>query len=500
MSGNNEQSRLPFRWTRPPDPRKKRLVRALRVAVCAAFVAALLVPAVQLQVLHVRNRLADDAKEYKGAQARWSVAARRMWAGDNIYRSIPEIVELKEAGKIPRGKRAVALHPNMPFTVILLSAFAYLPWWLGPLLFTVLKLAVVVLAVFAAIAVCNHEDRKMPAWVAALGVAWGLAMIVSDIQHANLNCFSLGAIVLHLWLYRRGRDAAAGGALALAICLKMTPALFLLYWLYQRNGKLLGGCLAALVLAVAVVPAAAIGPDRAVELTGTWMRNLVIEGAGGAWYPVHINQSLQGVLSRYFVGPPHPGGNIFWDADSNPYAYQQQFAWITIVDLGPAATRRLILACGAAITAAMAWAVGLRKLPRRDGRRGLHYGIVVAGMMILNQRTWDHHAAVLLPAYIAAWQAIGFGRFSRRARKLLFGGLMLAGLLVWLSAGELLEVYARLLGFPDEDRGADVLLAWGPRFYAFLILFLVLTALAALLRRAEPPYARNRQTLSGPPA
>ena len=76
-----------------------------------------------------------------------------------------------------------------------------------------------------------------------LGLLWVLMFVIGDLQHGNTHVLVLGAITLHLWLYRRGHDWAAGGALALAICLKMTPALFVLYWLYQRNWKLLGGTL-----------------------------------------------------------------------------------------------------------------------------------------------------------------------------------------------------------------------------------------------------------------
>jgi len=492
MMQNNRNSLIPVEWTGLQNDRRGRFLRIARVLACVAIVLAVIVPAVQLQVIHVRNYYSDEHKDYKGAQARWSTAARSMWRGNNIYIHSEEALELKKAGKVKNGEKLVSFHPNMPFTVILLSAFAYLPWWLGPALFTLLKLVVIFSSFLAAASVCRHDDRKMPDWVVALGITWGILMIISDIQHANLNCFALGAILLHLWLYRKGKDTAAGAALALAICLKMTPVLFVLYWLYQRNWRLLGGCISAGIVMGIAIPAVLLGPGYYMELAGTWMNNLVLKNAAGSWYPMHTNQSWLGVVSRYFIGEPHWAGNIFFDPEAGAAIDKY---WITVVDLGPGPARFLVTGGQLAIAATIAWAIGLKKLARDDGRRGVHYGMILTGMMLLNQRTWDHHAAVMLPAFFAGWYAIGFARFSSLGRKILLATMVASGLMLWLSAGELLQVYAGMLGFTDKDRGADIILAYGPRFYFFITTLAVLIFIAVSTRKSLAPYAEERQTL-----
>jgi hypothetical protein len=419
-----------------------------------------------------------------------------MWRGRNIYLTPEQYSEQfkKTKERVPIDELAL-MHPNMPFTVILLTPFAYMSWWMGPAVFTLLKLAVIALAIPAAVSVCRHGKKKIPDWVAALGIAWGIAFLISDIQHANLNAFALGAIVLHLWLYRRGREWAAGSALALAICLKMTPALFILYWLYQRNWRLLGGCAAAGLVMVVIIPAALLGPGHYAELTDTWLDNMIFKGLGGQWYPVHTNQSLHGVVSRYLLDG-HMGGNIYWDSDSNAYEFQTRFQWIAVAALDPSTVKWVIRACQALVVALMAWAIGFRKLDRDDGRRGLHYALVLAGMMVLNQRTWDHHAAVLLPGYIAVWYAIAFGRFGVAGRRIVFAVIIMAGLVSGLSAGELLESYGKMFGAADEAHAANVMQAYGPKFCAFVLFLLVSAALAILIKRSDPPYADSRQTLS----
>ena len=421
----------------------------------------------------------------KGAVTRWRSAVREFWRpGTNIYRATPD--------DSPSGW----LHPNMPFTVILMTPLAHLPIWAAALAWNVLKALVVVAAVLMTASLANHSERRMPDWVLALGVVWATSMIVGDIQHGNTNCFVLGAVVLHLWLFRRGGDALAGVPLALAICLKMTPALFVLYWLYQRNWKLLGGVLAALAVFTVVVPAAAVGPERAMTLTGTWLENLIVPGlVKGSWYPVHTNQSIPGLFSRYFIGRPNPGGNIFWHPDNVPDPDQaERFGWITIVAMSPGAVKLLVRAAQAVVVALAAWAIGWRRLPRRDGRRCLHYGIILLGMMLLNQRTWDHHAAVLLPAYVAVWHAIVLGRPGRGARRWAMGLMLAAGGLVWLTRTDMFKALGVLSG-RGKDVGAywgDLCLAYGSVFYHFVLVFAALVVMAVALRTRSLPYATRQ--------
>ena len=336
----------------------------------------------------------------------------------------------------------------------------------------------------------------MPDWVLGLALLWSMLLIVDDIQHGNTNGFVLGAIVFHLWLYRRGRDLAAGASLALAICLKMTPALFLLYWLYQRNWKLLAGAVIGLCLFGVIVPAAAVGPARYATLTRTWCDNMIRPGlVEGGWYPEHINQSLSGVAGRYFLAGRN--GDIYWGPDDDPHYQTTRHGWITLAALPEGAVRWIVRAGRLAIVALMLWSIGWRRLACDDGRRALHYAMVLLAMMLLNQRTWNHHAAVLLPAGVAIWQAIGYGRFGRGLRATALGLVVAGGLASWLLRSDLIEALARAAGQTQAaaETCADTVKAYGPMFYYFLLLFVAAAILAAALKRAREPYAETRQKL-----
>ena len=516
------RDRLPFDTPQPADPAARRRARVLRVAAYVGVAAAFVVPVVQFQSGTVkalrkaakfdrecpqwtpafgRASGIDRPSGHKGAIGRWRNAARQMWAGRNIYEFVPEdytLVDTQPAGEAPSPelRGIVWMHPNMPFTAILLTPFAYLSAPAGALAYNVLKLLALAAAVLMSARLAGHDGRRIADWVALLGVLWTAMFLVGDLQHGNTNVFALAGIVLHLWLYRRGRDVLAGAPLAVAICLKMTPALFLLYWLYQRNWRMLASAVVWLAALAVMVPAATLGPGRYGTLVSTWYRNMIAPGlTKGSWYPEHINQSLSGVVSRYFL--EGRDGDIYWGPDDDPRYLGRKHGWITLVAMSGATARWVLRAGQLAVVALMAWAIGWRRLPRDDGRRALHYALVLLGMMLLNQRTWNHHAAVLLPAAVAIWQGIAFGRIRRRARRWALGLTLAAGGFHWLARGELIEGIARLLGHaPDAaEHVSDVMKAFGPTFYCFVLLFAAAVVLAASLRNAPAPYAEQRQKL-----
>jgi len=514
---------LPYRSPEPDDPAGRRRVRALRAAAYVLVTAVFVVSVVQFQsgtVKALRKAEKFDRKHpdwtpalgramgenrpagHKGAIGRWRCAVRQLWEGRNIYAFVPEDYTKVDtrpasAAESPELRGIVWMHPNMPATVLLLTPFGYLsaPW--AALAYNVLKLAALAAAVLMAARLAGHGERRVADWVVLLGVLWTAMGLVGDIRHGNTNVFVLAAVVGHLWLFRRGRDVLAGLPLAAAICLKMTPALFCVYWLYQRNWRLLASTVGSFVLLAVVVPAAALGPGRYGTLAGTWYRNMIAPGlAKGSWYPEHINQSMSGVVSRYFLAGKN--GDIYWGPDDDPRYLGRKHGWITLAALPDAATRWVLRAGQVLLVAVAAWAIGWRTLPRDDGRRALHYTLVLLGMMLLNQRTWNHHAAVLLPAGVAVWQAVAFGRTGRGTRIASLVMLAGAGLLHWLVRGELLAGVGRLFGADAAagERLADVAKAYGPTFYYFLLLFAVAGACSVALRTKAEPFAPRRQTLA----
>jgi len=495
----NISTLLPYETPVPADAKRRKTAAVLRVIGYGVIIGAILVSLIQYQYIAWRNSNKaaqwntnhghlDDAelrelglsepKGRSGAIQRWAIGIRAFWAGDNIYISHDH-----------PGDQHIRMHPNTPGILVLMTPLAFLPPDASALAWNLCKLVAIVLSLLMAVRVANHGDIRMVDWAVFLAVLWSLRFIMGDIRHANTNTFVLFAIVLHLWLFRTGRDLWAGCSLGLAICLKMTPALFMLYWIYQRNWRLLAGMLIGLAVIGVVLPAAAMGPTRYVESTQCWLNNLIKPGlVKGSWYPIHVNQSFPAVMSRLFFGEPNPNGDIFWNPDDYIYGRHGKGGWIALVSLGEPVVKGIVRAGQVIVLALMAWAIGLRKLPRDDARRNLHYAMVVLAMMMLNQRTWDHHAAVLLPAGMAVWFAITQGRLSAKAR---------VASIVLVAAAGLGILAAPIAGLAQDIFGPkhspldwkDMCEAYGPVFFHFALLFVACVIMCLSLKNKPTPYA-----------
>ncbi|MGC9454311.1 MAG: glycosyltransferase family 87 protein [Phycisphaerae bacterium] len=501
---------LPYNSPLPDGPRKRRCVRLLRVVLYGLVISAFVGTAVQFQYglmrdirkaerWDARHRDPTDQQLRKrpsgrsGAVTRWQLAVEQMWEGVDIYRSHDESSRSVSAQQ-GDGSR---MHPNMPAVAVMMTPLTWVTPTTAAVVWNLMKLAVVAMAVLMAASVANHHDKRVPDWVVLLGLLLAGKFVISDIQHANTNVFVMGGIVAHLWLYRRGRDFAAGAPLALAICLKLTPVLFLAYWLYQRNWKLLTGALVALLVLGVLLPAVALGPERFADLSDSWWTNVISPGlVESQWYPIHINQSAPGVLARYLLGGQR-AGNIYYAPDTRDPEPEAN-VWIAPVALSPEVARWVVRVVQAGIVLAGACAIGLRKLPREDGRRGLHYAIVLTAMMLLNQRTWDHHAAVMLGGSVALWYAVAYGRVGTVARKRSLMLVLVAMALVWATGKEAFVLAAKLFGH-NGDTGElwhNLSQAYGLTFYHFLLVFLTAILLTVRLKKLDDPYASRRLRIS----
>lgn len=497
--------KLPYSSPSPENPNGRRLVRPLRVACYVLVIGAFVGTAVQFQYTLMRDirkaerwdqrhphptdeQLERRPKGFKGAISRWRRQVGQMWQGVDIYQTHAQAGDRDEP----------TLHPNTPVVAVLMTPFTWMSAQTAPLVWNMLKLVVLAAAVLMAAAVANHGDKRIPDWVVLLGVFLAGKFAISDIQHSNTNIFVLGGIAAHLWLFRRGRDFAAGWPLALAICLKLTPVLFVAYWLYQRNWKLAVGTVVALLVLGVLLPTAALGPERFAELSDSWWTNVISPGlVESEWYPIHINQSVPGVFARYLMGGQR-SGNIYYAPDTGDRAEDVPQAWIAPVSLSPRAARWVVQVAQAVMVLIAGWAIGLKKLPRDDGRRGLHYAIVLTAMMLLNQRTWDHHAAVLMAGAVALWYAAAYGRIGSVARKRALMMLLVAMALVWLTGKDSFVLAAKLFGRNGEtgELWHDLSQAWGLTFYHFVLVFLTAVLLAVRLKRQREPYASRRMRIN----
>jgi hypothetical protein len=285
-----------------------------------------------------------------------------------------------------------------------------------------------------------------------------LPALLGDLSHGNVNIFILFLVAGCLEAFRRRLDALAGLALALAIACKVTPLLFVGYFAWKRCWRVLAATVAGLALWLAVVPGATFGWGHNRELLAGWYALMVERPLlKGEVTTEHPNQAVTGWVYRLFTHSPSyvgyeqtPEGDVPYPAEYHNLAdIGRPAAWAVVKSLTAGFALAVVLLCR--------WPVRGAGDAREGWRFAAECGLVCLGMLLFSERTWKHHAVVLLlPLAALAYSAAGVD-LPRRLRKFVIGALAAAFILM---AGP-----GMLAG-----RAADLALVYGTHTMAFVVL------------------------------
>jgi hypothetical protein len=446
-----------LRLAHAADPRR---VRAVFFAVLAALV--LLTSAKYAIKI---NKPGDRGEQTRSAFLRWREMVNGVFHGANIYTGTNE-------------------YPNPPVMAVLLRPFAALPPVAGALAWFYAKVLMAVLAAEWAFRLVGEEVRSggvrseekkaevppphssllTPHSSLALDLARGGAIVLclpallGDLSHNNVNIFILFLVVGCLEAFRRQLDTLAGLALALAVACKVTPLLFVAYFAWKRCWRVLGAALVGLVLWLAVVPGLTFGWDRTRELMTGWYA-LMIERPllKGEITTEHANQAVVGVVYRLFTHSPSyiryektPEGDIPTPAEYHNLAdIGRPAAWVLVKILTAGFALAVVLLCRARVRGPTD--------PRQGWRFAAECGLICLGMLLFSERTWKHHAVVLLLPLAALTYAVAVVELPRRVRRVALGAL---GACFVLTAGTGLLV----------GRAHDLAQVYGAHTVAFALL------------------------------
>lgn len=337
-------------------------------------------------------------------------------------------------------------YPNPPVMALILMPLAHLPPLAGLLAWFALKALMAAAMVVWAFRLIERGGMPMPDWSKWLALGLALHPLLGDLSHGNVNIFIAFLVAAGLELYRRGHDGCSGVVFALAIACKITPALFVPYFLWKRSWRWLAGAALGSVLWWGAAPSLAFGLERTATLTTGWfdvmVRPFMLEGRITS---EHANQSLPGLLTRLLADT---ASFVDYDEETGrPFAAERH----TLVNLGPGGVDAIVKCCLAAFAAAVLW------LGRSRHRSGLAFAaecaVIVLGMLLFSERTWKHHACMLIlpAAVLAAAYAAG----QRR--------------LIWIIAA--VPVLA-LVPSAAGDRAQDLFLVYGA-YTAMYVLMLI---------------------------
>jgi hypothetical protein len=374
------------------DPRRVR----------AVFVAVLAVVIVLMSVKYAAKiaKPGDKGLQSRSAFLRWRELINGVFAGENIYVGVNE-------------------YPNPPIMAVVLRPFAALPPTAGALVWFYAKVLLAVLAAlwtFRLAAPPGAEGMRFDLAKAGALVLC-LPALLGDLSHNNVNIFILFLVAACLEAFRRRLDTLAGLTLALAVACKVTPLLFVAYFAWKRCWRVLAATVAGLVLWLAVVPGLTFGWDRNRELMSGWYA-LMIERPllKGEITSEHPNQAVVGFVYRLFTHSPSyitylktPEGDIPTPAEYHNLAdIGRPAAWVIVKLLTAGFALAVVLLCR--------WPVHRPTDPRQGWRFAAECGAICLGMLLFSERTWKHHAVVLLLPLAALTFALASGELPRRVR------------------------------------------------------------------------------------
>jgi hypothetical protein len=266
--------------------RNRRQAIVLALVVALAVLSLLVVYTQRIVELSDSWSLSDFAAYY--------ASVRHFWAGESIYAP----ARFDDLGKPPQDAQPTGetMHPDLsppPLTLYL----APLGMWNYPTARTIWSTFSLLRGIAAAgligASIGGTEDR--PTRILFLEI-----VLLAYFPSLGTIATAQGSFVLLLlasvvWLAaRKGRDAAAGIALALALTIKPYAALLVLFFLLRRRWRLLLWCAAACLLVV-VATLLAFGAQA--------YRDYVAVLQSITWYGKISDASLLGFLTRIFGRP-----------------------------------------------------------------------------------------------------------------------------------------------------------------------------------------------------
>ncbi|MEP6963017.1 MAG: glycosyltransferase family 87 protein, partial [Acidobacteriota bacterium] len=238
-----------------------------------------------------------------------------------------------------------------PFFLFLIRPFSFIPMELGAKIFALLEWAAVGAASWLAV---RTWDLRFTTWTTVATLVLLGPHLLWSLKSGNVQGLLVAASLMAL-LWAEKRPAWAGALIALAIAIKMWPAVLLPRFLQRERRRALW-CTLAFSIPLWLMPALFFGVSGYGSLLGQWYTQESTAGVAGreVWYP---SLSLRGVLFRYVTN------------DAKPVVSGEQYPVIQFADLPVPAVAGMWIAISAAVYGWTMWRAyreGARNAPVWD--------------------------------------------------------------------------------------------------------------------------------------
>jgi uncharacterized membrane protein YciS (DUF1049 family) len=287
----------------------------------------------------------------------------------------------------------------LPIFLLTFAPLSTAPYIVAAWVWHLLNTAAIALAVASIAAI--YTERSYPrskVWtVAFFAVVPYFAMVL---DYGNVQLIVTALMFAGLSLALRGRDVSAAALLAVAVTVKVIPALTLPYFVVKGRFKLLG-LVAVMTAALNLIPSAYFGLARNRDLMARWYQHVI---AGQEFHEINgpINLSLKGQLRRSFTEADYTR-RVDGDA---------RYAAVNIATFSQAAVDRIWLALSACLFGAglvLIWITSRGRGTRTQDRTldALQVGLLICLLLFVGPLTWRVYLIALLwpvaAVAIAGW-------------------------------------------------------------------------------------------------
>jgi hypothetical protein len=313
---------------------------------------------------------------------------------------------------------------NMPVVAYLFAPFGLLPPHVSALVFLVLSVATTIVAWRLLVGAAGLDESAK--WTLAFLIA-AFGPLLYSIREGNTTHMVLALLVWAFLLLRERRDLAAGAVLGFAALIKLPLLLFGIYYMLRGRWQVVAGGAGLLGLA-SLFSLAIFGWDMHVF----WYETCIKPYAEAPIGALNV-QSIAGALLRLEYGPQFI---LDWERHQLSPALRIIASASTFVLLGLAAA------------AALAPRPRASRLVARETAEELEFLIVLMLACIASPLTWSHYYTwMLMPAAFFIGRTPHFPP-GPVVRVVGWGAIVLASIPVtlWMPGNPLVaEIYARLV-------------------------------------------------------
>ncbi len=252
--------------------------------------------------------------------------------------------------------------------------------------------------------------------------------VLGDMQEGQTNLLMLLPLTAGLWFIQKDHwpGQSLGGLLvALAICIKVTPIIFLLYLLWQRRFFASLGVLVGMGLWLLAVPALAFGWHQNMLWLNQWVHIMILPYVEHGRVEYYVGQSVPSFLSRLFRHVPA----FMYNKHTGHPLPQYVNVWNLPRNVSDWLIRGILVVVG---VVGLIW-MRTQVANARSRDYVLQIGAVAAFMLWASPRTWVPHYVSLIFTLMAVAMVLSDPAQPYRKRRLAALALAAAAFLMFLT-------------------------------------------------------------------